>query len=59
VERIKPFVPAFISFGPLFMVMGSTGTQLGIASQIFAYAGAFMLSLGCGWLYMASKSSSR
>ncbi|MBM3967161.1 MAG: hypothetical protein FJ308_19170 [Planctomycetes bacterium] len=57
-KKLKPFVPALISFGPVLVVIGLTGDQLSVALQVVAYSGAVMLALGFGWLYMACNSAS-
>ena len=55
-NKLKPLVPVLISFGPIFMVMGTTGVFPTIGGQIIAYVGAMMLAMGCGWLYKTNKS---
>lgn len=55
-NKLKPLVPVLISFGPIFMVMGTTEVFPSIAGQIVAYAGAIMLAMSCGWLYKTTKS---
>jgi len=54
-NRLKPLVPALVSFGPIFMVMGTTWSEAGIVGQVIAYVGAIMLALGCGTLFRSIK----
>ena len=53
-KKLKPLVPALLSFGPILMVIGLVNSQ-NIFSQISAYVGAIMLSLGCLYLYKSQN----
>jgi hypothetical protein len=50
-NKLKPLVPALVSFGPIFMVMGTTQVLPTVGGQIIAYAGAVMLTTGCLYPY--------
>ena len=55
-NKFRPLVPVLTSFGPIFMVMGTTGVFPTMFGQMMAYVGAVMLAMGCGWLYKTNKS---
>lgn len=55
-SKLKPFVPTLLTFGPIFMVLGTTAVRSTLLFQIVAYVGAVMLAVGCGYLYKASKA---
>lgn len=50
-KKLKPLVPALLSFGPIMMVMGLNSNTANTFGYIVALVGALMLSVGCCYLF--------